>query len=206
MDIEPTPKHPINTRKVFYSKNETPLTRTQAWLEEDVNVVRYPKQNSFGISSGDTDQSINNISRFKNKKYQRKHKSNDMKETDLDVKRRKRSTSKASFEKHRTKNVEKPKNKDKASKTRILKSVVKEKSSYNILIKTCSKKISSASFGNVPVRSKRNLKLNVSPEPVSKPVNILIVFCLLIVLPYIKYYLKIVSDSRKLYEFMSSKI
>ncbi|XP_063828933.1 uncharacterized protein LOC135078262 [Ostrinia nubilalis] len=170
VDIEPVPDHPIKPRKVSYGRNDTPLSRTQAWLEEDVKVVRYPKHSAHGISSGDTDHSVNNVVRFKNKKSHRKHKiSADVKEADLDVKRRKRSASKTSYDKHKSKNVDKNKNKDKTSKTRLIKKVAKKKSSYNILIKSCSTKVSTANFGNI-VKSKRNLKPNVMQPSASKPI------------------------------------
>lgn len=174
VDIERVPDHPIKPRKVSYGKSDAPLFRTQAWVEEDVNVMRYPDQSAHGISSGDTDHSVSNIARFKNKKSHRKHKvTAEEREANLDVKRRKKSASKTSYDKHKSKNVEKCKNKDKASKTKsLIKKVVKKKSSYNILIKCCSKKVSSADFGNFAVRSKRNLKQNALEPSASKPVII----------------------------------
>lgn len=172
VDIEPMPKYPINTRRGFYSKNESPLSRTQAWVEEDFKLVRCPKHSSHIISSGDTDHSTNNPARFRNKKNHRKQKLiPETKYTDPDVRKRKKP-----YDKHKTNNVEKVKNKDKTSKTRLLKKVVKKKSSYNILIKTCSKKISAASFGNTTGRSKGNLKQINTQEPAAKPVNISFVF------------------------------
>lgn len=152
------------------------MSRTQAWVEEDVNIVRYPNHSAHGVSSGDTDHSVNNIASFKNKKSHRKHQvSAETNEANLDVRRRKKSASKTSYDKYKSKNVEKYKNKDKTSKTRLIKKVVKKKSSYNILIKTCSKKLSSADFGNMAVKSIRNLKPNVLQSSSSKPVIIITV-------------------------------
>lgn len=133
---------------------ENPLERTKAWLDEDVEVVPYPKHemNYENNSSGDTDHSVSNA-RHKHKKTNKKHKTISNK----DIQELEKALSKTSQNKtsNKCKTKRENKNKKKTSSTRISKKAARKKSSYNSLVKNPSGKYSSAEYENYVVRTKR---------------------------------------------------
>lgn len=144
---------------------KTKLERTQAWLEDDLELVPYPNHdmNFDDISSGDTEHSTS-LSRYYKKSYKRYKTKKQCIELKCVI--CKRSHSKC-FQKDSKKNK---KIKDNTSKTKIIKKVSKKKSSYNSLFKDCSDKHVSVDYRHYRVKPRKKEYESLQPTA-SKPVS-----------------------------------
>ncbi|KAM3966666.1 hen1 methyltransferase [Aphomia sociella] len=167
VDIEPLLDGSIcNTnfdRFVHLNREETTLQRTQAWVDDDVEIVPYPNHDTVAIiSSGDTDHSLSNLVRYRLKKSYKRQKIFNIKQiNELDTKLHKKSH-RASHGKDRKMKKEDNKNRDKTGKMKK----EKKKCSYNVLVKSCSNQISSINIDGF--KSKRKINSNPISESLIK--------------------------------------
>lgn len=158
----------------------SPLERTKAWLDEDVEVVPYAKHDvtyEQNISSGDTDHSHTNA-RHKHKKSGKKHKATNNKEIkESEPPLCKPSQSKSSNTKYKIKRE--LKNKKKNSGTRISKKVLnKKKSSYSSLFKNAGGKPGYESYIVKP--NKKCDEVQYKNKAAAKPASFIFYFIYLI--------------------------
>ncbi|XP_026728682.1 uncharacterized protein LOC113494504 isoform X3 [Trichoplusia ni] len=168
---------PVFSSEVFVPEQPppkvSPLERTKAWLDEDVEVVPYPKHDvtyEQNISSGDTDHSHTNA-RHKHKKSGKKHKATNNKEIkESEPPLCKPSQSKSSNTKYKIKRE--LKNKKKSSGTRISKKVLnKKKSSYSSLFKNAGGKHSSTGYESYIVKpNKKSDEVQYKNKAAAKPI------------------------------------
>lgn len=148
------------------TNEKTKLERTQAWLEEDLELVPYPNPDlnfDNDISSGDTEHSTS-LSRYYKKTYKRYKPKKQCIELKCVV--CKRSHSKVfGRESKKDKKV-----KEKTSKTKVIKKVSRKKSSYNNLFKDNSNKYASVDYRHYKVKPRKKEYQSLQPTA-SKPVS-----------------------------------
>ncbi|KAJ0180985.1 hypothetical protein K1T71_003070 [Dendrolimus kikuchii] len=145
----------------FLNTDETNLERTQAWVEEDIEVVSYPYHDNFKNSSGFTE--------IDNYKYKETHRSCKVGQwdncEDTDVVLRKKYKRKVT---QGTKVKNEDKRKGKSSNSKIVKKVSQKKSSCRNLFRNSSNKLVTKEYGNYGLRVKRTKERHRSPS--SKPI------------------------------------
>ncbi|KOB73806.1 Uncharacterized protein OBRU01_10130, partial [Operophtera brumata] len=157
---------PALTDTAFDPANEKmKLKRTQAWLEDDLEVVSYPDHGinfDNDISSGDTEHSTSLTRYYKKsfKRYKPKKQSIELKCVICKTSHSK-SFGRESKKKKKVKNY--------SSKTRIIKKESRKKSSYKNLLKDSNNKHASDGYRHYAAKPLKN-EYNVLQPTASKPI------------------------------------
>ncbi|XP_052754610.1 uncharacterized protein LOC113522915 [Galleria mellonella] len=172
VDIASVVNRSVNN-KLFatFNKEETKLQRTQAWVDDDVEIVPCPNHDTVVVisSGGDTDHSFPNTVRFKVKKLHKRQKKYNFKNSYES--NGKCSKGIVSNKQHKQNKERKNKIRDKTNKMKLTKKAPKDKSSYRNLTKSYNNEVFSTDLSGFKTKSKRKIKEHSKLQSnISKPI------------------------------------